>query len=78
MSLCSPRRGKIRFPMHKRFLLAFLLLALSSLMWGEKFDKPVRRQRVNLSPAVKGSTNRARVTCYFFPTFMVKEVEPLL
>jgi hypothetical protein len=51
------------------------LLFLCSLAWGETFDKPVRRQRVNLPAAADPPGNRARVTCYFFPTFMVKEVD---
>ena len=59
--------------MLSRLLLALLLLA--STAWGEAFDKPVRRQRVNLPAQADPPGNRARVTCYFFPTFMVKEVD---
>jgi len=51
------------------------LLLLTSVAWGETFDKPVRRQRVNLPAEADPPGNRARVTCYFFPDFMVKEVD---
>ena len=59
--------------MPSRLILGLLLLA--SLSWGETFDKPVRKQRVDLSRTPNQLTDRARVTCYFFPNFMVKEVD---
>ena len=60
--------------MPRRILLALLLLA--SLSWGETFDKPVRRQRVDLGPSPHLLSGwHAHVTCYFFPNFMVKEVD---
>jgi hypothetical protein len=51
------------------------LLLLASLSWGETFDKPVRKQRVELGKAANPLSDRTRVTCYFFPSFMVKEVD---
>lgn len=59
--------------MPSRLILGLFLLA--SLSWGQTFDKPVRKQRVNLKKTTDQTTDRARVTCYFFPTFMVKEVD---
>ncbi len=51
------------------------LLVLSSLMGGETFDKPVRRQRIDLGKAANPLSDRHRVTCHYFPHFMVKEVD---
>jgi hypothetical protein len=56
-----------------RLLLALLLFA--SFSWSETFDKPVRRQRVELGKAANPLSDRHRVTCYFFPNFMVKEID---
>ena len=59
--------------MPSRLILGMFLLA--SLGWGQTFDKPVRKQRVNLKKTTDQTTDRARVTCYYFPNFMVKEVD---
>ena len=59
--------------MPSRFILGLFLLA--SLNWGQTFDKPVRKQRVGLRRTPNQLTDRARVTCYFFSNFMVKEVD---
>jgi hypothetical protein len=59
--------------MPSRLILGLFLLA--SLSWGQTFDKPVRKQRVDLRRTPNQLTDRARVTCYFFPNFMVKEVD---
>lgn len=59
--------------MPSRLILGLFLLA--SLGWGQTFDKPVRKQRINLKRTPDQTTDRARVTCYFFPNFMVKEVD---
>jgi len=59
-------------------MLSRLILGLfvfASFSWGQTFDKPVRMQRVDLRKAPSQLTDRARVTCYFFPNFMVKEVD---
>jgi hypothetical protein len=55
--------------------LIFGLFLLASLSWGQTFDKPVRKQRVDLGKAANPLSDRHRVTCYFFPNFMVKEVD---
>ncbi len=55
--------------------LIFGLFLLASLSWGETFDKPVRKQRVELGKAANALSDRNRVTCYYFPKFMVKEVD---
>src|SRR5215467_684301 len=59
--------------MPRRLLLCVLFFA--SLAWGETFDKPVRKQVVELGKAANPLSDRHRVTCYFFPNFMVKEVD---
>ena len=59
--------------MPSRLILGLFLLA--SLSWGQTFDKPVRKQRVELGKAANPLSDRHRVTCYFFPNFMVKEVD---
>jgi hypothetical protein len=59
--------------MPSRLILGVFLLA--SLSWGQTFDKPVRKQRIDLRRTPSQLTDRARVTCYFFPNFMVKEVD---
>lgn len=59
--------------MPSRLILGLFLLA--SLSWGQTFDKPVRRQRVELGKAANALSDRNRVTCYYFPNFMVKEVD---
>lgn len=59
--------------MRARLLLGLVLLA--SLSWGETFDKPVRKQRVNLGKAANPLSDRNSITCYYFPHFMVKEVD---
>jgi hypothetical protein len=60
--------------MPARLLLCLVLLA--SLSWGETFDKPIRQQRVDLGPSPYLLSGwHAHVTCYFFPKFMVKEVD---
>src|ERR1051326_5692828 len=63
----------LRTAMPSRLILGLFLLA--SIGWGQTFDKPVRKQRVNLKRTPDQTTDRARVTCYFFPNFMVKEVD---
>lgn len=59
--------------MPSRLILVVFLLA--SLSWGQTFDKPVRKQRVELGKAANALSDRNRVTCYYFPKFMVKEVD---
>ena len=59
--------------MAHRLLLS--LLILTSLTWADTFDNPVRRQTVDLGPSPSGPATTAKVKCYFFPEFMVKEVD---
>ena len=55
------------------FLATFLLVAAPAIAAPvDSFDKPLRRQRI---PIPNELGNRARVTCYFFAHFMVKEVD---
>lgn len=55
--------------------LLVCMLAWTSLAWSASFDQPVFKKTVDLGPSRSGSGTRARVTCYFFPHFMVKEVD---
>jgi hypothetical protein len=60
----------------RRLLLGALnLLVLTSLPWADTFDKPVRRQTLDLGASPSGPGTSAKVKCYFFPEFMVKEVD---
>jgi hypothetical protein len=61
--------------MRRLFLLPALALPLAlvaAAAAGDSFDKPLRRQRI---PVPNELGNRARVTCYFYAHFMVKEVD---
>ncbi len=53
--------------------LAVLLLVSSS--WAASFDKPVRTRTVDLGASQFSSGVRAHVRCYYFSSFMVKEVD---
>jgi hypothetical protein len=56
-----------------RLLLTLLILApLSS---AETFDKPLSKKTVDLGPSRSTPSTHAKVTCYFFSTFMVKQVD---
>lgn len=63
-----------------RFL--FSILALSSLAFAGTFDKPSSKRVVDLGPSRSNPSGRnakdqvrAKVTCYYFSGFMVKEVD---
>ncbi|MBZ5490733.1 MAG: hypothetical protein LAO76_07360 [Acidobacteriia bacterium] len=62
-----------------RLLLSFL--ALTRLAFADSFDKPLTKKVVHLgpsgaNPAVKlQPKTRRKVTCYYYPGFMVKEVD---
>lgn len=63
-----------------RFL--FSILALSSLALAGTFDKPASKRVVDLGPSRSNAPGqnakdqaRAKVTCYYFSGFMVKEVD---
>jgi hypothetical protein len=51
------------------------ILTLTSFSWAASFDKPLYQRAVELGPSQSTPGARARVTCYFFPMFMVKEVD---
>src|SRR5215813_2858743 len=51
------------------------LFLLSSLACAGTFDKPVSTKTVDLGPSRYAPGARAKVTCYFFPHFTVKEVD---
>ena len=51
------------------------ILALGSLAWPAGFDKPLSKRTVELGPSTASPQNRAKVTCYWFAHFMVKEVD---
>lgn len=63
----------IMFPI--RLLLS--LLALASMCCADSFDKPLSKKVVDLgrSPYILNPESHAKVTCYFFSGFMVKEVD---
>lgn len=50
-------------------------LALNSLAWSASFDQPVFKKTVDLGPSPARTGDHAKVTCYFFRHFMVKEVD---
>jgi len=51
------------------------ILAMSSIAWAGSFDTPVSKRTVDLGGSTSSSQAHAKVNCYFFPTFMVKEVD---
>src|SRR5215471_18978603 len=48
---------------------------MSSLAWAGSFDTPVSKRTVDLGGSPSSSQAHAKVNCYFFATFMVKEVD---
>jgi hypothetical protein len=56
-----------------RLLVA--VLTLHSLAWAGSFDQPVFKRTVDLGPSKSSTGTRVKVTCYFFPHFMVKQVD---
>ncbi|HJX83395.1 MAG TPA: hypothetical protein VJ723_03530, partial [Candidatus Angelobacter sp.] len=62
--------------MRLRLLLAVLALScVSSLSWAGTFDLPLSKKVVDLGRSESSPGRRAKVTCYFFAHFMVKEVD---
>jgi hypothetical protein len=55
--------------------LVVAVLALHSFAWAGSFDQPVFKKTVDLGASKSSPGARAKVTCYFFPSFMVKEVD---
>ena len=65
-----------------RLRLLFSIFALSSLAFAGTFDKPASKKVVDLGPSRSNppgrnanDQTRAKVTCYYFSGFMVKEVD---
>src|SRR5262249_36509047 len=48
---------------------------MSTLAWAGSFDKPVSKRTVDLGGSSSSQQAHAKVTCYFFPAFMVKELD---
>lgn len=53
---------------------------VASARTGESFDKPVRETALDLGPSpsqggLPGSRFRVRLSCFYYPTFMVKELD---
>ena len=61
-----------------RLLVSFLFL--TTLAFAGSFDKPLSKKMVDLGPSesnpkTHGQKIRGKVTCYYYPGFMVKEVD---
>lgn len=51
------------------------VLALNSMLWAASFDQPVLKRTVDLGPSPARRGDHAKVTCFFYRHFMVKEVD---
>ncbi|HLJ29646.1 MAG TPA: hypothetical protein VKY85_23255 [Candidatus Angelobacter sp.] len=58
-----------------RLYVLVSVLVLGSYSGAASFDKPRSKRTVDLGPAPAGFGARGKVTCYFFPHFMVKVVD---
>ena len=56
-----------------RLLLSFLIL--NTLAFAGSFDKPLSKKVVKLGHSASNEKTRRKVTCYYYPGFMVKEVD---
>jgi hypothetical protein len=54
---------------------AIILLLLTPCSWAASFDKPLATKTVDLGPSKYAAGVRAHIKCYYFPGFMVKEVD---
>jgi len=55
--------------------LVLTIAALISISTAESFDQPKYKRTVDLGRSPAGFGARAKVNCYFYPNFMVKEVD---
>lgn len=55
--------------------LLLLILALVSLSDAASFDTPRTKKTVDLGPVSAGAAAHIKVNCYYYSTFMVKEVD---
>jgi hypothetical protein len=69
----SPRGILEVTSVHLRLLL--IILALVSFSKASSFDKPLQKKIVDLGPSRFSPRSRAKVSCYFYERFMVKEVD---
>lgn len=51
------------------------LFVLSSFSWAASFDQPVSQRTIDLGPSRSNPAVHAKVTCYYFRSFTVKEVD---
>ncbi len=57
------------------FRLLFSFLAFTTLAFAGSFDKPLSKKSVDLGPSESNPNIHGKVTCYYYPGFMVKEVD---
>ncbi len=55
--------------------LILLAATLASFACAESFDKPVSKRVVNLGRSPHTPSQSARVSCYYFADFMIKEID---
>jgi hypothetical protein len=74
---CDNQRCKILEVAVALRLLAGILVWTSVALTAQtaSFDKPLFKKTVDLGASKNTPGARAKVTCYFFPSFMVKEVD---
>ena len=58
-----------------RLRLLLCVLALSCVSWAGTFDLPLSKKVVDLGRSEFSPGRHAKVTCYFFARFMIKEVD---
>jgi hypothetical protein len=51
------------------------VLVLGSLAGASSFDAPRSKKTVDLGPSASGADTHIKVNCYFYSTFMIKEVD---
>src|SRR5258708_39993013 len=55
--------------------LLLFLAALMSFACAESFDRPVSKRVVNLGKSPHTPGQNAKVSCYYFADFMIKEID---
>jgi hypothetical protein len=55
--------------------LLLCVLFLISLACADSFDQPLSKKTVDVGPSKSSPETRAKISCYFFARFMVKEVD---
>lgn len=54
---------------------AIICLLLTTCSWAASFDKPLTTKTVDLGPSKYTSGAHAKIRCYYFPGFMVREID---